>query len=56
MLGWVVQTADVTDPIGRNGRTQPRDHSIWNEAFVIETTVIQRIQTGILGQVMLLDR
>ena len=56
MLRQVVQSADIADPIGLNGGSQARDHTIWNETFVLETTVIQRVQTVVRRQVMLLDR
>lgn len=55
MLGPVVQTTDVTDPIGWDGRSQTGNHPIRNETLVLETTIIQRIQTAVLGQMMLLD-
>ena len=55
MLGRVGQTTDVTNPIGWDGRSQTGNHPIRNETLVLETTIIQRIQTTVLGQMMLLD-
>ena len=54
MLGQVVQT-NVPDPIGWDGRSQTGNHPIRNETLVLEATIIQRIQTAVWGQMMLLD-